>query len=163
MAESTSNHAEEVRYLILALQRQGNRKLNNLFAQLDLTTSQAEAIEVIGMYGPMSTRQVGDYLICEPGSPSRLLATLAAKSLTVTSQSVADRRATLHALTPKGRDALAKIMALKNSFQDELAASLGEAEKKHPGDLLTQLTYLLEDPDLAGALKNRYPQLFYNL
>lgn len=69
MNKTIADHPEEFRYLILALQRQGNRQLNNLFAQLDLTNSQAEAIEVIGTYGPMSTREVGDYLVCESGSP----------------------------------------------------------------------------------------------
>ena len=163
LAETLASYPEEIRYLILALQRQGNRKLNNLFAQLDLTTSQSETIEVIGMYGPMSTREVGEYLICESGSPSRLLATLAAKGLTVTSRSVTDRRATLHALTPKGREMVERIKDLKRSFQDELAASLAEVENRYPEDLLTQLTFLLEDPDLVMALKNRYPRLFSRL
>ena len=163
MNNTIADHPEEFRYLILALQRQGNRQLNALFAQLELTNSQAEAIEVIGAYGPMSTREVGDYLICESGSPSRLLATLAAKGLTMTSQSTTDKRATLHALTPAGREMTAAITKLKRDFDESITAALTHTLSAHPQDILTQLAYLLTDPSLSAAMKRRYPRLFDKL
>ena len=69
-----SDATEQFRYVVLALQRQGGRQLNRLFSTLGLTASQAEAIEVIGTFGPMTTRRAGEYLVCESGSPSRLSA-----------------------------------------------------------------------------------------
>ncbi|WP_147579313.1 MarR family winged helix-turn-helix transcriptional regulator [Corynebacterium propinquum] len=163
MNKTIADRPEEFRYLILALQRQGNRQLNKLFAQLDLTNSQAEAIEVIGTYGPMSTREVGDYLVCESGSPSRLLTTLASKGLTMTSQSTTDKRATLHALTPAGREMVASITNLKKNFDDSIGDALTHALSAHPDDILTQLTCLLTDPSLSAAMKKRYPHLFDKL
>lgn len=154
------DHPEEFRYLILALQRQGNRQLNKLFSEVGLTNSQAEAIEIIGEYGPMSTREVGKYLICEPGSPSRLLSALATKGFTMTSQSTADKRVTLHALTPKGREMLTRIGELKKSFHGELASSLKRVADENSDDCLGQLTSLLTDRNLSIAMKNRFPHLF---
>ncbi|WP_454978659.1 MarR family winged helix-turn-helix transcriptional regulator [Corynebacterium propinquum] len=160
MNNIAAHRPEEFRYLILALQRQGNRQLNSLFAKLELTNSQAEAIEIIGTYGPLSTREVGDYLICESGSPSRLLATLAAKGLTMTSQSTTDKRATLHALTPAGREMTAAIADIKQDFDGRTSTALAHARSAHPQDLLGQLLSLLTDPSLTGAMKKRYPHLF---
>lgn len=158
-----AEHPEEFRYLILALQRQGNRQLNAMFSELGLTSSQAEAIEIVGTHGPMSTREVGEYLICESGSPSRLLATLAAKRMTITSQSNQDKRATLHALTRKGRETLQEINTLKTSFQEKLTDVLAQASDKHPDDVLSLLASLLEDPDLTAAIKRRFPHVFEHL
>ncbi|KAB1504399.1 winged helix DNA-binding protein [Corynebacterium sp. 320] len=163
MARSIAEYPEEFRYLILALQRQGNRQLNNLFGKLDLTTSQAEAIEIVGMHGPLSTREVGSHLICESGSPSRLLATLAAKGLTISSQSTVDKRATLHALTPKGRDLLIRIKDLKSAFHNELRGALQTMSEAHPSDVLSQLAHLLTDRELTAAMKKRYPHIFTDL
>lgn len=163
MNNTIADHPEEFRYLILALQRQGNRQLNALFSQLELTNSQAEAIEIIGTYGPMSTREVGDYLICESGSPSRLLATLAEKRLTMTSQSAEDKRVTLHALTPAGREMTTAITNLKREFHEGIRTTLKNAPSAHPQDILTQLTHLLTDPSLSAAMKKRYPHLFDKL
>lgn len=154
-----SDHPEEFRYLILALQRQGSRQLNSIFAELRLTTSQAEAIEVVGTYGPMTTKEVGQYLICESGSPSRLLAAIAAKGLIVASQSTADRRATLHELSAQGREVLERIYTLKQEFEDKLSESLADVGRRHPGDTLRQLADLLVDPELSAAMKRRYPHL----
>ena len=160
MPGDIARYPEELRYLILALQRQGNRRLNGLFRKLGLTTSQAEALEIIGTFGPMSTRDVGAYLVCESGSPSRLLASLAAKGLTLSSRSTADKRATLHALTPEGRQVLGEIVKLERIFEAELADTLNRASEAHPGNMLSQLAYLLTDRDLESAMKSRYPHMF---
>ena len=157
---SLASHPEEFRYLILALQRQGNRQLNGLLKTIGLTNSQAEAIEIIGEYGPMSTKEVGKYLICESGSPSRLLATLSRKGLTVSSTSSRDRRETLHALSPDGRAVLAEILELKHFFHKTLAVALKAAEHSHPDDLLKQLLTLLRDSELREAMRRRYPGIF---
>ena len=158
-----AEHPEEFRYLILALQRQGGRQLNAKLSELGITSSQAEAIEIVGAHGPMSTREVGEYLICESGSPSRLLATLAAKGLTVASQSNQDKRATLHALTRTGRETLQDIKELNNNFQAQLAEILNQAVENHPDDALSQLVSLLVDPELNSAMRRRYPHLFEKL
>ena len=163
MSNMLSNHPEEFRYLILALQRQGSRQLNNLYSQLNLTNSQAEAIEIVGNYGPMSTKEVGNYLICESGSPSRLLSTLAEKGISRTAQSTTDKRTTLHALTPKGREILAQVSELKESFHKELSSELSRASNLHPNNIFASFAYLLNDPYLKAAMHRRFPNVFDHL
>ncbi|MBP3088387.1 MarR family transcriptional regulator [Corynebacterium sp. sy017] len=158
--ESLAKHPEEFRYLILALQRQGNRQLNKVFSELGLTNSQAEAIEVVGSQGPLTTKEVGQYLICESGSPSRLLSTLAKKGLTVTSHPSNDKRATLHALSPKGREILSEIQAQRTAFENQLQGTLTTAIKEYPENTLKQLVSLLTDPELTSAMSRRFPHLF---
>lgn len=151
---------DEFRYLILALQRQGSRRLNALFADIGLTNSQAETIEVLGQYGPISTREVGKYLVCESGSPSRLLATLSNKGLSVAAQSHEDKRLTLHALSAEGRAVLKQIRQRQDEFETDLAEQLEDLTSSSGEGLAHQLARLVTDPELKGALQGRFPHLF---
>src|SRR5436190_1018488 len=90
----TMDSIEEFRYLVLAAQREGARALNAALKEHDLTVSQAEAIAVLrDARRPLTVREVGDRLVCEGGSPSRLMATLARKGL-VEATGAEDRRTT---------------------------------------------------------------------
>ena len=150
--------AERLRYLILALQRQGNRELAELLAPLGLTTSQAEALEVIGDYGPLTTVQVGSLLVCESGSPSRLLKTLADKGLTIRSTPVDNRRVTLHSLTPAGKNILQQVRAVTSRFHALIASRQpAELSAKDMGRLTEALEHFLTDEQLRGALDQRFP------
>lgn len=160
MTDDASLRPNEFRYLILALQRQGSRRLNALFADIGLTNSQAETIEVLGEYGPISTREVGKYLVCESGSPSRLLATLSKKGLSVAAQSHEDKRLTLHALSPDGRAVLQEIQHRQGVFEAELAEQLEELGTSCGERLTHALARLVTDPELKGALQRRFPHLF---
>ncbi|QPK78678.1 MarR family transcriptional regulator [Corynebacterium lizhenjunii] len=155
-----SDHPQQLRYLILALQRQGNRQLNAAFAHLGLTAAQAEALEIIHTYGPLSTKEVGAYLVCEPGSPSRLLATLASKGLTVRSNSDNDKRTTMHSLSPAGKKAAREILSIQQDFHRQLSLDVHHMESSHPNDFLRQLTELVQERDLRQSLSNRFPELF---
>ena len=63
--------AEQIRYLILAAQREGNRQLSAALAQLGLTPAQSEALRILEDHGPLALKQLGDMLVCDTGtSPS---------------------------------------------------------------------------------------------
>ncbi|GHO47983.1 hypothetical protein [Ktedonospora formicarum] len=64
---------EELRYLILAAQREGNRMFTEALRPLNLTSSQAEVLRVLQERQPLSLVALGSMLICEGGSPSRLV------------------------------------------------------------------------------------------
>lgn len=160
MSGSSHATAERFRFVVLALQRQGSRRLNAALARLGVTASQAEALEVIGTFGPLTTRRTGDYLVCESGSPSRLLASLADKGLTVRSNPPEDRRATLHALSPAGRDLLDEVRCRQGEFHAELAGLLDAAAADPDLSPLRRLAELVVDPDLRGALGRRFPDLY---
>src|SRR6266496_116610 len=65
--------AEEFRYLVLTAQREGNRILTEALRPLDLTPSQAEVLRVLQEHQPLSLIALGELLVCESGSPSRLV------------------------------------------------------------------------------------------
>ena len=88
--------AEEIRYLLLAVQREGNRLLSEALRPLSLTPAQAEVIRVLQDYQPLSLVELGDLLVCEQGSPSRLVAGLVEAGLISRTASAEDgRRITL--------------------------------------------------------------------
>jgi DNA-binding MarR family transcriptional regulator len=83
---------EELRYLILGAQREGNRTLAEMLSPLGVTPSQAEAIVCLADGGPMALNALGKLLVCETGSPSRLVDALVGRSIVVRRENPNDRR-----------------------------------------------------------------------
>jgi DNA-binding MarR family transcriptional regulator len=125
---------EEFRYLVLAAQREGARALAAALKQHGLTPSQAEAIAVLrDAQRPLTVREIGERLVCEGGSPSRLMATLAHKGLVQSTAGSADRRTTLMSLADEGATAARTVSLIEQ-------------------DLYSALTMILSDDQLAAAL-----------
>jgi DNA-binding MarR family transcriptional regulator len=125
---------EEFRYLVLAAQREGARALTAALKPHDLTPSQAEAIAVLrDATGPLTVREIGQRLVCEGGSPSRLMSTLTQKGLVESTVGSRDRRTTLLSLTPAGVDAARTVSQIEQN-------------------LYTALGFILSDDQVAAAL-----------
>jgi DNA-binding MarR family transcriptional regulator len=126
---------EEFRYLVLAAQREGGRALAMALKQRDLTPAQAEAIAVLrDAGGPLTVREIGQRLVCEGGSPSRLMSALTHKGLVESTAGSPDRRTTLLSLSPEGMAA---------------ARAVSEIEQ----NLYMALTSILDDDQVAAALQ----------
>jgi MarR family transcriptional regulator, organic hydroperoxide resistance regulator len=94
---------DEFRYLVLAAQREGNRSMTDLLRPAGLTTAQAEAMSVLANAPHhLTVRELGQRLICEQGSPSRLAKTLVEKGLAVAGTDHRDNRKTTLQLTAAG-------------------------------------------------------------
>jgi DNA-binding MarR family transcriptional regulator len=120
---------EEFRYLVLAAQREGARALTAALKEHDLTPSQAEAIAVLrDAQRPLTVREVGDRLVCEGGSPSRLMATLNRKGLVQSSGSSQDRRTTPLSLTDKGTTAARAVGHIEQDLYAALALVLSDSQ-----------------------------------
>ena len=116
---------EELRYLVLAAQRDGNRVLAALLRPLGLTPAQAEVLSVLaGAARPLTIREVGELLVCEPGSPSRLVASLTAAGHVARRPHPGDGRASSVELTDQGRRAAEQVRAVEDRFHEELAAGI---------------------------------------
>ena len=125
---------EEFRYLVLAAQREGARALAGALKPHDLTPSQAEAIAVLrDAQRPLTVREIGLRLVCEGGSPSRLMSTLARKGLVASTADPDDGRSTLLSLTATGTKA---------------AKAVGQAEQ----DLYATLSMLTTETQIQAAL-----------
>jgi|SRR5688572_9213360 MarR family transcriptional regulator, organic hydroperoxide resistance regulator len=113
--------AEEWRYLILAIQREGNRLLADELKPLGVTPSQAEVLRVLEDFGPLSLRGLGDLLVCETGSsPSRLVDRLVIQGLVARRTSEEDARSVTLELTAQGRQLARRVADAENVLHDRL-------------------------------------------
>ncbi len=118
------NSIEELRYLILAAQREGDRLLSAALEPIGLTTSQAEVLRVLDDYAPLSLLELGERLICETGSPSRLVNTLVEKGLVERKSSEIDRRRVTLSLTISGHQIVEQVKAIEQTFYGAISTSL---------------------------------------
>jgi DNA-binding MarR family transcriptional regulator len=146
--------AEELRYLVLAAQRDGNRALAALLRPLGLTPAQAEVLSVLARSErPLTVRQLGDQLVCEPGSPSRLVSALAAAGLIDRSVDPRDARAWTLELSPGGRQAADDVRRVEARFHDDLRAQL--PSQRDTEAALRVLRRLARDGASGAALQRR--------
>lgn len=113
---------EELRYLVLAAQREGNRLLSDGLQPLGLTPSQAEALRVLAGWEPLALVELGSLLVCEQGSPSRLVAGLIAAGYVERAPSSDDRRKVVLTLTPRGREAAERVRDAEAALHTALSS-----------------------------------------
>jgi MarR family transcriptional regulator, organic hydroperoxide resistance regulator len=104
---------EELRYLVLATQREGNRLLAEGLRPVGLTPSQAEVLRVLEEYEPLALIELGSLLVCEQGSPSRLVAGMIAAGYVARAPSSDDKRKVVLTLTPRGHEATKHVHAVE--------------------------------------------------
>lgn len=112
--------AARFRYLFKSVENIVNKELINLLAPLHITLNQSEVLLVLQEFGPLSLKDLGDLLICEKKSPSRLVSSLIKKNLVIKEISDKDRRFSLLSLTSKGQTFVPKIMAIKTQYDKKL-------------------------------------------
>jgi MarR family transcriptional regulator, organic hydroperoxide resistance regulator len=106
--------AEELRYLILAIQRGGNRLLTNELRPLGLTPSQAEVLRVLEDHQPLTLGGLGSLLVCETGdNPSRLVDRLVGTGLVRRDTDPTDRRHVTLSLTDDGHALAREVGAVE--------------------------------------------------
>jgi DNA-binding MarR family transcriptional regulator len=110
------NRADELRYLILAAQREGSRLYAERVRPLGLTPSQAEVLSVLHEAQPLSLIEVGKRLVCETGSPSRLVNGLVQAGLVERVVSTTDQRKVSLSLTARGAEVYAHIIEVEQQF-----------------------------------------------
>ncbi|TDC05739.1 MarR family transcriptional regulator [Nonomuraea longispora] len=116
--------AEELRYLILAAQREGNRLLGQALRPLGITPSQAEVIRVLGERGPLTLSGLGELLVCESGnSPSRLVDRLVGIGLVRRDVAAHDRRHIDLSLTAEGDDLVRRIAEIEERLHQSIDAA----------------------------------------
>lgn len=143
---------EKIRYLILAIQRQGERSLVGYFKELGVTPSQAEVLRILQEESPLSLKELGERLVCETGSPSRLLATLVDKGYINSQEAENDRRIKKLTLTAKGKATALRIKEQEVLFYRGYTVKLSS---KAAQDLVESLTVLVSEPQSLRALQLR--------
>lgn len=119
---------EELRFLILGAQREGNRIFASILAPLDITPSQAEVLRCLSEAGSLSLNALGRRLVCEAGSPSRLVSTLVARSWVERKEDERDRRQVTLALTPEGVQMEKAVREVEEQLHGWISARLSNGE-----------------------------------
>jgi DNA-binding MarR family transcriptional regulator len=145
--------AEELRYAILALQREGNRGLIAALKPLGITPAQAEVIRVLDQYQPLTLGALGELLICETGTgPSRLVDRLVTVGAVLREVGASDRRSVTLQLTAHGRELSRSI----SRVEDALYSSIDEVTAGQPvEELLALARRMLAGSPAGDALARR--------
>lgn len=144
---------DRVRYLILGAQREGSRMMAASLRETGLTPAQAEVLEVVKEHGPLTLAELGKLLICETGSPSRLVDTLVQRGYICRERGSQDRRVVTLTLTDSGTEVVDHAVTI-GGLRDHIAAHLTSRETH----LLTALLQkLLTDTRTGDALAARFP------
>jgi MarR family transcriptional regulator, organic hydroperoxide resistance regulator len=145
--------AEELRYLVLAAQREGNRLLARSLRPLGLTPSQAEVLQVLGDHQPLTLNGLGELLVCESGTnPSRLVDRLVAQGLIDRQPSARDRRHVELSLTAAGKRLTRRIAAVENRLYRAIDKA---AEGRDVDEILAFLRSFVSDLPAGQALARR--------
>lgn len=155
MSVKPSQHvsASELRYAILAVQREGNRQLAQALAPLGVSPSQAEVIVVLGQHGPTTLKGLGGLLMCETGSPSRLVDSLVQRGLIDRTDNPIDRRQVLLQLTKDGRKLRPQIEAVEVLLEQKLQHAFDDATQS---DVVHRIRLFLGDSNVGAALRRRF-------
>jgi len=127
---------EELRYLILAAQREGSRMLTELLKPMGLTPSQSEVLRVLYDHEPLSLIELGELLVCENGSPSRLVNRLVEGGFIEQKQSKEDSRKVKLKLTEKGVNSVSEIIKIEERMYASLNTLLEGAPVQEMINLL---------------------------
>jgi DNA-binding MarR family transcriptional regulator len=116
--------AELVRYLVLAAQREGNRRLTQNLRSLGLTPSQSEVLRILHDHEPLTLTGLGELLVCESGTnPSRLVDRLVAAGFVERTTATDDRRQVTLTLTEDGREAEVGVRLVEQRLYADLDAA----------------------------------------
>jgi DNA-binding MarR family transcriptional regulator len=144
---------DRIRYSILGAQREGSRMMAASLRETGLTPAQAEVLEVVERHGPLTLAQLGKLLICETGSPSRLVDTLVQRGYICRERGERDRRIVTLTLTREGDQIVERAVRI-GGLRDHIAAHLTPREISQLTSLLRKL---LSDTPTGNALALRFP------
>nr|WP_237179001.1 winged helix DNA-binding protein [Paenibacillus sp. MMS18-CY102] len=121
---------------MLAVQRQGGRLLNDYFEKTGITASQAEAISILESRQPLTLKELGNLLICEAGSPSRLVDRMVADGIIEKVVHPDDSRAVLLRLTAEGQAIAKRIKEIEEDAYRYINQLLTDQEIKSVNGML---------------------------
>lgn len=116
---------EELRFLILGAQREGSRALTAALAPIELTPAQAEVVRCLADTGPISLKALGELLVCESGSPSRLVDSLVTRDIVERREDANDRRQVVLMLTTQGKKLDRAVRKVEDAMYAQIGAQLG--------------------------------------
>ncbi len=102
--------------------------MTGVLKPLGLTPAQSEVLEVLREFGPISLNTLGGLLVCESGSPSRLVASLVDRGLVARIHDETDRRAIELSLTTEGEALIAQASGIEAGMGKMIGTVLSPQE-----------------------------------
>jgi DNA-binding MarR family transcriptional regulator len=143
----------ELRFLILAAQREGHRALGRFLKALEVTPAQAEILLVLATYEPLTLAEVGRLIVSETTSPSRTVEGLIRLGLVEREPGQLDRRVVQLRLTEAGRLRVPKILKVDQDMDEQFLGQLSEDEAALIGDALRRV---LKGTSGGDAVEQRF-------
>lgn len=112
------------------------------FAAHDVTPSQVRAIRVLDTHGGVRSKELAEHLRIAPRSATEVVDALEAKGLVSRTPDPTDRRATVVALTDRGRELSEEVRRLRGAESERLFRRLSATDR---ADLARILAKLSED------------------
>jgi DNA-binding MarR family transcriptional regulator len=147
---------DAARYLILAAEREGARMMSAALRQVGLNSAQREVLEVTRQHGPLTLAELGRLLVCEVGSPSRLVDGLVRRGLIDRRRGSADKRVVMLSLTPAGEQALDVALPI-SGLRTHITARLTTEQIDQLTGLLARL---VADTPSGVAVAARFPAIW---
>ncbi|KUN29871.1 hypothetical protein AQJ23_03800 [Streptomyces antibioticus] len=154
-AAARTQEDTELRYLILAAQREGARYLAAQLRPLNLTPAQAEILLVLSERAPLTLAEVGRLIVCESGSPSRIVDTLVKGGLVSREPGQVDRRVVYLGLTAEGEDLLPVLRGIDAAVDAAAGDQLSANEKRV---MIGALRRAIDGTVSGDALAARFPR-----
>ena len=98
------------RYIFRSAEKEAMKKFGATLSSLNVTPNQSEVLLVLYENEPVSLKELGELLICEQKSPSRLVQGLVEKGLIYKGTSQSDARYSVLYLTKEGKEIVPKII-----------------------------------------------------
>lgn len=143
----------ELRYLLLAAQREGARQMTGQLRPLNLTPAQAEILLVLAERAPLTLAELGRLIVCESGSPSRIVDTLTKRGLVDREPGQVDRRVVHLRLTPRGESL---VPALRDIDAQTDAMVTGRLSREEQEVMTRGLRRMLDGTPSGTALAARF-------
>lgn len=148
-----ADHLEELRFLILGAQREGNRLLARSLRPLGVTPAQGEVLRLLDDHQPLSLRELGELLVCESGNnPSNLVDRLVTMGLVQREVAKHDRRGVELTLTDEGLDRASQVAQAESGLYELLSLALGDHD---PSPITEMLTALIAGQPSGHAMSKR--------
>ena len=147
---------DALRYLVIATEREGARMMAKALRQVGLNGAQREVLEVARQHGPLTLAELGRLLVCQVGSPSRLVDGLVRRGLLDRRVDAGDKRVVMLGLTPAGEEALDLVYPI-NAIRQRIARQL---TAEQIDQLIGLLAPIIANTPSGIAVADRFPAIW---
>jgi DNA-binding MarR family transcriptional regulator len=138
-------------YRLHVLKKQTDRTMNEAFTdEISLTLTEARVLLSVGSFGALSVSDLGKASNLDRSQASRGTDILERKGLVEKTSSATDGRGVVVTLTAKGKKTYARATAIAKARNDDILATLGQAEREALGKMLAKLIAAQGDDETAG-------------